>query len=108
MEIAQLLLCITGSIGMTQIVVESEISNAAKKLIEKITPSFLMKMLNCYQCSGFWCGIFMGMIFYFPENLAALDVGRIFAVGCSSSALSYFWAMFLMYLEANTTIKTHE
>lgn len=108
MEISSLFWCIVGAVGMTQIIVESEISNKFKSVLEKIAPVFLMKMLNCYQCSGFWSGIFMGLIFYFPKELSFFDIGKVFAVGCGSSCLSYFFAMFLMYLEANTQIKVHE
>jgi hypothetical protein len=108
MEVVSLLLCLIGTVGMTQIIVESEISSKFKSLIEKIVPVFLMKMLNCYQCSGFWSGIFMGLIFFFPPQLSFFDVGKVFAVGCAGSCLSYFYAMLLMYIEANTQIKVHE
>lgn len=108
MEISNLVLCMIASIGMTQIVVESDISNAFKKILEKFAPAFLMKLLNCYQCAGFWSGISMGFIFYMPCSVCVYECGKVFACGCASSALSYFWAMLLMYLEANTTIKTHE
>lgn len=108
MEIVNLFFCVIGTVGMTQIIVESEISAKFKSVLEKFAPKFLMNLLNCYQCSGFWSGIFMGLIFYFPKEISFFDLGKIFAIGCTGSCLSYFYAMFLMYLEANTQIKVHE
>lgn len=108
MEIVNLVLCFFGAVGMTQIIVESEISTTVKTKIEKFIPVFLMKMLNCYQCCGFWSGIFMGLVFYFPQNINFWEVGKVFAVACATSSLAYFYAMFLMYLEANTQIKVHD
>jgi hypothetical protein len=42
------------------------------------------------------------------KEISFFDLGKIFAIGCTGSCLSYFYAMFLMYLEANTQIKVHE
>jgi hypothetical protein len=108
MELTNLLFCIIGSVGMTHIVVEGEIFRPIREFVEKYTFNFLSKLINCYQCTGFWCGIILGLGFYTPTTLCTLELTRVFACGCASSCLSYFWAMFLTYLEANTTIKTHE
>lgn len=108
MELTNLVLFVIGSVGMTHIVVEGEIFRPVRSFVEKYTFNFLSKLINCYQCSGFWCGVFMGLGLYFPENYNLQSIFRIFACGCVSSCLSYFWAMYLTYIEANTTIKTHD
>lgn len=108
MELTNLALFVLGSVGMTHIIVEGEIFRPIRTFVEKYTVNFLSKLINCYQCTGFWCGLLVGSGLYCPENFNVLELTRIFACGCASSCLSYFWAMYLTYLEANTTIKTHE
>jgi len=108
MEIANLLLCLVACVGMTQIIVESELSNSIKDATKSFLPKFLFRIAGCYQCCGFWTGIFMGLIFYMPNQIGFCEYGKVFATGCAASSLSYFYAVFLMYIEANTMVKTHE
>jgi hypothetical protein len=62
-------------------------------------------LLNCYQCTGFWVGLFFGL-FIFCNFDKILDVViTLFLTGGASSCLSYFWALILTYLEANSIVR---
>jgi|APGre2960657373_1045057.scaffolds.fasta_scaffold00997_7 hypothetical protein len=105
MELGNFLFFIFASIGMTHIIVEGEIFRSTRDFFDSKMPKFLSKLINCYQCTGFWSGLAMGCVFILPQ-LDLFILGKIFAAGCASSCLSYFWAMFLTYIEANTSIKS--
>lgn len=97
-----------GSVGMTVIIVESDISASVKNLLEKFMPAFFMKALNCYQCSGFWSGVLISLFFLLPidetGNIMLLNLGKNFASGCASSLLSVFWASLMLLIESKTVI----
>jgi hypothetical protein len=104
----QVVVFIFGSIGFTQIVVDSEIAKPVKNLLGKFMPKFFMKLIDCYQCCGFWSGIICGLC-CIDYNLIISDwtlVRFIFVCGCAGSCLSYFWAYFLTFLEANTVLRS--
>jgi hypothetical protein len=103
---------IFGCIGMTQIVVESSIANKFKNLVKTYTPktlqtisNFFLELTGCYQCTGFWTGIFISCLYVLPCVETYWDYAKIFVGGCASSCISYFWATFLTYLESQTVIR---
>ena len=100
----ELTLWFFGSIGMTNIVVESDISKSVKDRIKPYLPAFFMKMLNCYQCSGFWCGLFTTTLMYIFCGWNLDKLHYIFLGGCATSFLATFFAFFQTYLEANSMI----
>lgn len=110
MALSTLLLMLIGGVGMTVIVVEGEIFVPVKNLLKKILPEFIMKMMNCHQCCGFWSGLFISLFFILPETPFSLtslyELGRNFAAGCAISLLSYLWAYVITYIEANTVIRS--
>ncbi len=101
----ELVMWIFGCVGMTHIIVESEISKKVKDFIEPFTPSFLFKALNCYQCAGFWSGAFITTGYLMHEYSLETDWFLIFVGGCASSFLSTFFAIFLTYIEANSMVQ---
>jgi hypothetical protein len=106
MEIIEsLVLFCFGSIGVTHILVDGEIFKPVKEFIAKNLPEFFSKLLNCYQCTGFWVGIFFGFFLYFDVENITKSIVYLFLAGGSSSNLSYFWALVLTYLEANSLIR---
>lgn len=99
------LIWVFGCIGMTQIIVEGAIFVPVKDFLKKFMPSFFMKMMDCYQCCGFWCGVFMTGIYVLPNFENYYELAKIFVGGCASSFLSSFVSVLLVYLEANTLLR---
>lgn len=100
----EIVVWILGSIGMTNIIVESDISKAFKDAIKPYLPQFFMKMLNCYQCSGFWTGIFTTSLLLIFNNWSFDKLHLVFLGGCATSFLATFFAFLQTYLEANSVI----
>lgn len=108
LEIGNLVLLLLGGVGATVIVVESDISQKFKNILEKFMPSFFMQMLNCYQCSGFWCGFLLSFFFMMPfveQQIQWSVLGKNFVSGCAVSLLSVFWASFMLFIESKTVIR---
>ena len=98
-----------GCIGITSIIVDGEIFRTVREYLKKISPNFIGKLLSCYQCSGFWVGIILGSLLFWNDFYTKTESIRvvltiIFLAGGASSALSYFWALYLTYLEANSLV----
>jgi len=55
------LLFILGVVGLTHIVVDAEISKPVHKWIEPRCP-VIARIMDCYQCAGFWCGLALGPV----------------------------------------------
>lgn len=87
-----LLLFVLGVIGMTHIVVDSEISEPVQEWIAPRLP-VVARVMDCYQCAGFWCGIILG--------LASLSHRPciVFAAGCAGSFLAQLGWLVLDSLE---------
>ena len=99
-----IVLWLLGSVGMTNIIVESEISKAVKDKIKNYLPAFLMKGLNCYQCSGFWCGAFCTGLMHICNGWGWEKLYLVFLGGCATSFLATIFAFYQTYLEANSII----
>ena len=56
-----LLLFALAVIGLTHIVVDAEISEPVHTWIEPRCP-LVARIMDCYQCSGFWCGLALGPV----------------------------------------------
>jgi len=56
-----LILFILAVIGLTHIVVDAKISEPAHKWIEARCP-VIARIMDCYQCAGFWCGLALGPV----------------------------------------------
>lgn len=99
-----IILWVFGSIGMTNIIVESDIGRAFKDLIKPYIWTFLMKGLNCYQCTGFWAGMFTTTLMYVFNEWDWHKLPLIFLGGCATSFFATFCAFYQTYLEANSLI----
>lgn len=101
---------LVGGVGMTVIIVEGEIFVPIKNVLKKVLPEFVMKMMNCHQCCGFWSGLLISILFFVPDFSSwfsgVQSVGKNFATGCAVSLLSYFWAYLVTFIEANTVIRS--
>lgn len=90
-----LLFCIA-VVGMTHIVVDSEIMEPVDEWAKAHLPAKLYHgLFECYQCSGFWCGVLLG-------PLISLNPFIVFACGCAGSFLADFSESAFKYLESNS------
>lgn len=97
-------------IGLTNILVDpATIAQPLRKKIESLSKSKLMfnsqvfwewmdKLLSCYQCAGFWSGIFCGIILISYNPFVAL------ACGFAGSFIATWGAVYLNYLEARSIV----
>jgi len=97
-----------GCIGITSIIVDGEIFKPIKDYIENKVPKFINTLLNCYQCSGFWVGIIFGVFLQYKYLNSFSDFAYLFLLGGLSSAASYFYALYLTYLEANSMVQFND
>lgn len=56
-------------------------------------------MTGCYQCSGFWCGLFLGWAVFSEATF-----WHVLAAGFSGSFIANGAAIFFNYLEAQTIV----
>lgn len=97
----EIILFCLGVIGMTHIAVDSDmfLIQWFRDTVDKYLPLWLSKLVHCYVCSGFWCGLFCGWA-AFP----GISGQQIFLAGCAGAILSNFMAIYMNYLEARTII----
>lgn len=88
-----LILFILAVVGLTHIVVDSEISRPVHEWIEPRS-RLVAKVMDCYQCSGFWCGLVLGPI------LVSYHPPVWIACGCAGSFLAQLGWLVLDSLEA--------
>jgi hypothetical protein len=98
---ADLLLFVFAVIGMTHIIVDSDmplivwLRENITKLLSYI-PGNWGKILGCYQCCGTWCGFFCGFF------LISHNPWFVFLSGCAGSFVAQWGVRYLDYLEAVT------
>jgi len=119
----EIILFVFGAIGLSHILVDSKITAPIREWLAEPTFSFeaigswflniichpvksltscLHSIVTCYQCSGFWCGVFCGYaLFGWPTWFSTL---HLLAAGGAGSFLSMFAAAYLNYLEAKTLV----
>jgi len=114
LDLGTVLLFCLASIGMTHIMVDGSILQWFRDLMQKILPEKAYEVFKCYQCMGFWCGLFVG---YFtivkpfigtPDFTWQLAVIATFICGCASSFLSPWAAIYLNVLETKMIIDCSE
>ena len=105
-KMTNILLFLVASIGLTHILVDSTLFQEARdwlrdKINEYCWPwaaAKLTKMIGCYQCMGFWCGLFSGYLAF------GWKPATLLLCGWASSFLAMWGALYLNYLEANTVV----
>ncbi|NIQ12877.1 MAG: hypothetical protein GTO02_00230 [Candidatus Dadabacteria bacterium] len=95
----KIILFILGVIGMTHVIVDASIFEWMRNFIDKKLPESVSKLIHCYQCTGFWCGIFCGWAAFNTFNIP-----QLFLAGCAGSLLANFAAIYMNYLEARTIV----
>lgn len=95
----EIILFVAGVIGLTHIVVDGKIFLAVREFVRRRLPVWMFSLLTCYQCSGFWAGLFCGWL-AFPKASA----WQILTAGFAGSFLATLGAACLNYLEARTLV----
>jgi len=95
----EIFLFILGVVGMTHIIVDATIFQWLRDWMDAKLPEKVSKLIHCYQCTGFWCGLFCGWAAF-----TNISLQQIFLAGCAGSLLSNFMAIYMNYLEAQTII----
>lgn len=85
-----MMLFIFAVIGLTHILVNSEIMEPVAEWLRPRLPAVHHGLFECYQCSGFWCGVALGLLM----NLSLV------ACGCAGSFLAQLGHWALNALEA--------
>lgn len=70
-------------VGLTHILVESEIFKPIRAYADKHAHPKIAYLLHCYQCSGFWVGFLVGLAFDPHQSLLWGGAGSI---GSSAAA----------------------
>lgn len=97
-----LILFALATIGLSNILVHGKILDVIKifgKSIRQILtyPKFLNELLSCYECTGFWSGLIVGLIFFDQSRWY-----EIFLYGLSGSVLSQFYSEFIYLMRSKT------
>ena len=89
-----MMLFIFAVIGLTHILVDSEIMEPVEKWLKPYLPAAVHHSLfECYQCSGFWCGGALGLLMGYRLPL-------LVACACAGSFLAQLGHWALNALEA--------
>lgn len=92
-------LFILGVIGMTHILVDSEIMEPVDGWVKSKSDKHWLilyvhrALFECHQCSGFWCGVVLGPM------LVSFNPLVVFACGCAGSFLADLGKLLLDWLE---------
>ena len=54
--------CLIASVGLTHIVVDGSIFAGLRGWVANSGMEWLKKLITCYQCSGFWAGVVLGLL----------------------------------------------
>jgi hypothetical protein len=96
----ELLLFAFASIGLCFIVVDSYLMTPVKRHLGRHGWERLVRMLNCYQCAGFWCGVISGLILVLGRWIPYL---HLLLYGFAASFLAPLGAVCFGYLNAATS-----
>ena len=93
-----LIMFVLGTIGLTNILIYGSILDDVRQWVFEHIPTKVSNVLTCYQCTGFWSGLFIGYILLTHNILATL------VCGFAGSFVSHFAAVLVEYLEANSMV----
>jgi hypothetical protein len=92
-----LLLFALASIGLCHGVVDSALMAPIKDYLSRHGWERMVRMLNCYQCAGFWSGVVVGVILLLGQWVPYL---HLLLYGFAASFLGPLAAVCLGYLNA--------
>lgn len=112
------LISVLVAVGLSHLIVDGQIFDSWRaKLIENYGTKYpwLPKLLGCYQCAGFWSGVFVGLFlqpvswgffnyfWWWVALILSIPFSLIitpFFVGCATSYVSMAAATLLNWLDA--------
>jgi hypothetical protein len=97
---AELLLFALASVGLCHVVVDSSLMAPVKDYLGARGWQRLVRILNCYQCAGFWSGIVAGLVLLLGQWVPYL---HLLLYGLAASFLGPLAAVFLGYLNTLTS-----
>jgi len=89
----EIFLFIFGSIGITNIIVDSNLFAPIRDMLKTILPEKLYEILECHQCCGTWVGFLCGIILFSYNPLLLLVCG---GAGSCLTMWSYTLSEFIM------------
>lgn len=102
LEIELLLIFVCSVIGMTNILVDSELSKNTFKYVVRFLFlriddkfSWIKEGIDCHMCMGFWSGIFCSYLLGLTPHIC---------FGFAGSFLASFYIILIDYLVSNTAI----
>jgi hypothetical protein len=104
MQLSNIILFILASIGMTHIIVDGNIFESTRSWLKKHLPEHVYSLFECYQCTGFWCGVIVGYFIIAVFQPWWIQFPITFFCGCASSYLSVLAITHMNALEAQTVI----
>ena len=97
MTFIDLIIFVLASVGLTLILVDSTIFHPVRVWIRKKNYQWLNDMISCYQCMGFWSGLFCGILMLLPGYFI---VPRLLLLGFLASYLSMLGTLLIDYYNA--------
>ena len=95
-EYTRLFLFVFAVIGMTHIIVDSNLFAPVRDWLKTRLPEKVYWVMECYQCCGTWCGFLLALA------LLSYNPLIIIAGGFAGSFLASWAAFHLNYIEART------
>ena len=102
MTIADIVLFALASVGLTHIIVDSELFSPVRDYLREALPEKVFRVFECYQCAGTWCGFICGAL------LLSLDWWVILGAGFAGSFLGTWSSIYLNYMEAKSVFALDE
>jgi len=99
----EIVLFCLGCVGMSHIIIEGKIFEGVRAWLKPRLPGMLYSLFECYQCTGFWVGLFCSYFVF-----GNITWGQVFVGGCAGSFLSAIGALIMNYLEAKTIVNLEE
>lgn len=102
-KVDELLLFALVSIGLCHVLVDSSLIAPVKDYLGRQGWERFVRMLNCYQCAGFWSGVVAGSILLLGRWIPYL---HLLLYGFAASFLGPLGAVFLGYLNTQSSAAT--
>ena len=114
MDSCSIFMYVLSTVGMCHVIVDGSIlqgfRNLVKKLAKAVRVEHLGVIVECYLCTGTWCGFLMGWAWLVSGNSHDLPLKclEVFACGMAGGFLSNSAAVLLNWIEANTIVHMPE
>jgi uncharacterized Tic20 family protein len=101
MDFLNFTLFVTAAIGLSHIIADSSIISPVKVWLSNKGWTKIVDMMNCYQCNGFWSGVFIYMLYLASPYLNLLVWA--FAISLVSPLVGYVKLMLEMKITPDET-----